>query len=76
MKDNTEQKRRFLTIEQVAEELNVGIPIVRALLKSGELRGFQIGGRNYLVQFLSCSRSCAPLRRAASDIGVRFLCGS
>jgi len=37
--------RRFLTIEQVAEELNVGTPQVRALLKSGELRGFQIGGR-------------------------------
>ena len=37
--------RRFLTIEQVAEELNVRIPQVRALLKSGELRGFQIGGR-------------------------------
>jgi len=37
--------RRFLTVEQVAEELNVGIPLVRALLKSGELRGFQVGGR-------------------------------
>jgi excisionase family DNA binding protein len=37
--------RRFLTVEQVAEELNVGTPQVRALLKSGELRGFQIGGR-------------------------------
>lgn len=37
--------RRFLTIQQVAEELNIGTPQVRALLKSGELRGFQIGGR-------------------------------
>ncbi|YCK83040.1 helix-turn-helix domain-containing protein [Arthrobacter sp. D3-18] len=37
---------RFLTIEQVAEELAVGIPTVRQLLKSGELRGFQLGGRN------------------------------
>lgn len=45
MEDVAEPKRRFLTVEQVAEELNVGIPIVRALLKSGELRGFQIGGR-------------------------------
>jgi prophage regulatory protein len=36
---------RFLTIEQVAEELNVGLPQVRSLLKSGELRGFQLGGR-------------------------------
>lgn len=38
--------RRFLTIEQVAEELNVGLPQIRSLLKSGELRGFQVGGRN------------------------------
>ncbi|MDR6413475.1 helix-turn-helix domain-containing protein [Pseudarthrobacter sulfonivorans] len=36
---------RFMTIEQVAEELNVGIPQVRSLLKSGELRGLQIGAR-------------------------------
>jgi prophage regulatory protein len=35
----------YLTMEQVADELNVGIPQVRSLLKSGELRGFQIGGR-------------------------------
>lgn len=37
--------RRFLTVEQVAEELNVSVPLVRAMLKSGELRGFQVGGR-------------------------------
>ncbi|WP_024365318.1 helix-turn-helix domain-containing protein [Arthrobacter sp. TB 26] len=36
---------RFLTIEQVAQELNVGEPLVRAMLKSGELRGIQVGGR-------------------------------
>lgn len=44
----TEEPRRplrFLTIEQVAEELNVGEPLVRAMLKSGELRGIQVGGR-------------------------------
>jgi excisionase family DNA binding protein len=37
--------RRFLTIEQVAEELAVGDPLVRSLLKTGQLRGIQIGGR-------------------------------
>ncbi|MBT2567127.1 helix-turn-helix domain-containing protein [Arthrobacter sp. ISL-85] len=37
------EKRRFLTIEQVAEELNVGLPLVRSLVKCGELRGIQIG---------------------------------
>lgn len=36
---------RFLTIEQVAEELNVRAPLVRALIKSGELRALQVGGR-------------------------------
>lgn len=36
---------RFLTIAQAAEELNVKIVQVRALLRSGELRGFQVGGR-------------------------------
>ncbi|MFE4079261.1 helix-turn-helix domain-containing protein [Paenarthrobacter sp. YIM B13468] len=40
------KKHRFLTIEQVAEELNVSIAQVRALLKAGELRGVQVGGRN------------------------------
>lgn len=36
---------RFLTIDQVAEELAVGLPTIRMLLKSGELRGMQVGGR-------------------------------
>lgn len=36
---------RFLTIEQVAEELNVGTPSIRAMIKTGELRGIQVGGR-------------------------------
>ncbi|MCD4849679.1 helix-turn-helix domain-containing protein [Arthrobacter sp. AK01] len=40
------KKHRFLTIEQVAEELNVSVSQVRALLKTGELRGLQVGGRN------------------------------
>lgn len=38
-------KPRFLTIEQVAEDLNVKPPLVRALIKSGELRAIQVGGR-------------------------------
>jgi excisionase family DNA binding protein len=40
-----EPKRRFLTIEQVAKELNVGKPLVQALLRNGDLRGMQIGSR-------------------------------
>lgn len=44
MAENT-PTRRFLTIEQVAEELSVGEPLVRGMLKTGELRGIQVGGR-------------------------------
>lgn len=44
MTDN-EPKHRFLTVDQVAEELNVGTPLVRAMLKTGEMRGIQVGGR-------------------------------
>ena len=37
--------RRFLTIEQVAEELRVSRAQIRTLLRTGELRGIQIGPR-------------------------------
>ena len=39
------KKRRFMTIEQAAEELNVSSSQIRALLKTGELRAIQVGGR-------------------------------
>lgn len=47
-----EQWRRFLAIEQVAERHIVGQPLVRALLRTGEHRGIQIGGRGYLARLL------------------------
>ncbi|WP_405475594.1 helix-turn-helix domain-containing protein [Paenarthrobacter ilicis] len=37
---------RFLTIEQVAEELATSEVQIRAMLKTGQLKGIQIGGRN------------------------------
>ncbi|BCW78899.1 helix-turn-helix domain-containing protein [Arthrobacter sp. NicSoilC5] len=40
-----EPKPRFLTPTQVAEELNVKPNQVHALIKAGELRAFQVGGR-------------------------------
>lgn len=55
--DEAPKRPRFLTVEQVAEELNVGIPTVRMLLKSGELRGIQIGGRRYLARPLRLMRT-------------------
>jgi prophage regulatory protein len=45
MSEESPRPLRFLTIEQVAQELNVGEPLVRGMLKSGELRGIQVGGR-------------------------------
>ena len=38
-------KRRFLTVEQAAEELNVKSSLIRGLISSGELRAIQVGGR-------------------------------
>jgi excisionase family DNA binding protein len=36
---------QLLTLSQVREILNVGMPTIYALLSSGELRGLQLGGR-------------------------------
>jgi excisionase family DNA binding protein len=36
---------RFLTLPDVAEILNVNLPQVRALVRSGDLKGIQVGGR-------------------------------
>lgn len=36
---------RFLTLEQVADELNVKQSLVQGLIRAGELRAFQVGGR-------------------------------
>lgn len=36
-------QRRFLTVEQAAEELNVKSSLIRGLISSGELRAIQVG---------------------------------
>jgi len=36
---------RFLTLAQVADELNVKQSLVQGLIRAGELRAFQVGGR-------------------------------
>lgn len=41
----TSSSPRFLTLADVAEVLNVTVRQVYALVRSGELRGIQIGGR-------------------------------
>lgn len=45
MTEEPAKPRRFLTIAQAAEELNVNQNQIRALLRAGELRGIQVGGR-------------------------------
>ena len=44
MTDQPKQPR-FLTLAQVAEELNVKQSLVQGLIRTGELRAFQVGGR-------------------------------
>lgn len=68
-------KRRFLTIEQVAEELNVGLPMVRTLVKTGELRALQVGGRRVwrvgaqdLEDYISQAYVATAERIAAGEI--------
>lgn len=39
------KRHRFLTIDQAAEELNVKQSLVPSLIRSGELRAIQVGGR-------------------------------
>jgi excisionase family DNA binding protein len=72
MEPQADGNPRFLTIGQVAEELNVGEPLVRSLLKTGELRGIQIGAKKlwrirredveaYISTAYSASAHTAPL---------------
>lgn len=74
-RESEDQKRRFLTIEQVAEELNVGVPMIRGLLRTGELRGIQIGGRGVwrvgtqdLEDYISRAYEVTAERIAAGEI--------
>jgi excisionase family DNA binding protein len=45
MNEEPRKQPRFLTLEQAALELNVSEAAIRSLLRSGDLRGFQVGGR-------------------------------
>lgn len=75
--EESEPRRRFLTVEQVSEELNVGVPQIRALLRSGELRGIQVGGRgvwrigaNDIEDFIAGAYRCTSERIAADELKV------
>lgn len=38
--------RKFLTLPDVAEALNISMSQTRALIRNGDIEGVQIGGRN------------------------------
>lgn len=42
---NEANQPRFLTLAQVADELNVKQSLVQGLIRTGDLRAFQVGGR-------------------------------
>lgn len=67
---------KFLTIDQVAEILNVNKPTIYALLRSGEMKGLRLGGRgvwriseNDLQAFLDAAYQETAERIAAGDVG-------
>jgi excisionase family DNA binding protein len=64
-----------LTVDQVSEELNMGLPLVRGLLRAGELRGIQFGGRGLwriattdLEDYISQAYRATAERVAAGEI--------
>lgn len=67
--------RRFLSVDQVAENLNVKAGLVRGLIKSGQLRAIQVGGRGIwrigvqdLEDYIQESYSRTSERIAAGDL--------
>jgi excisionase family DNA binding protein len=67
----------MLTLDQVKEVLNVNTPGVCALVRSGELRAVQFGGRNYLAHLLGLMRILPRIageeRRMPREVSVRFV---
>lgn len=71
------EKPRFpklLTLAQVTEILNVGMPALRAQLASGELRGVQLGGRR--VWRVSEDDLAAYLERCYQETQERIATGT
>ena len=64
---------RMLTLAQVKEILNVGMPTIYALLASSELRGVQLGGRR--VWRVSESDLADYLERAYAQTKARIEAG-
>lgn len=64
---------KMLSLGEVREILNVGAPTLYALLRSGELRGVQIGGRG--IWRISEDDLAAYLEQAYQDTQERIASG-
>ncbi|WP_104140910.1 helix-turn-helix domain-containing protein [Arthrobacter sp. ZGTC131] len=65
---------KMLTLSEVREILNVGMPTLYALLSSGELRGVQLGGRR--MWRVSEEDLAAYLERAYKETQERIAAGN
>lgn len=68
---------RFMRLEDVAEELNVNMPQVRSLVRSGDLPAIKVGGRGVwrveraeLEAYIQRQYSAARESRSAVDPGT------
>jgi excisionase family DNA binding protein len=69
-------KLRFLTIDQVAEELNSKSNLIRNLIHTGELHAFQVGARGFwrvgrqdLEDYIADAYRRTAERIAAGELG-------
>jgi excisionase family DNA binding protein len=65
---------KMLTLEDVRDLLNVGMPAVRALVTSGELRGVQLSGRR--MWRVSEDDLCDYLERCYQETQERIAAGT
>lgn len=63
---------RMLTLADVAEVLDITVPTARALVRQGEIKGFQVGGRGMwrveskeLDAYIEREKAAAIARREA-----------
>lgn len=75
MTEHNAAPKRFLTVDQVADELTVSEHQVRTMLHTGELRGIQIGGRRLwrvsredVEKFIVAAYARTSARIASGDI--------
>jgi excisionase family DNA binding protein len=66
----------MLTLDQVEEVLNLGKPLVYALVQSGELRAAQFGGRGYLALLSRLTRIVPAIEGEERLMQPRILRGS